>query len=105
MTYRAGQFVRQQGGVEGFSAFIPAPLPPDPPVDLGGDMARLHESAAYVMGRLVGACLQLDPDRLLYMYVRKEAVLTSQIEGTQSTLTDLLRYENANAPGAYSRCA
>jgi Fic family protein len=99
MTYRAGQFVRQQGGVEGFAAFIPAPLPPDPPVDLGGDMARLHESAAYALGRLGGASLRLDPDRLLYMYVRKEAVLTSQIEGTQSTLADLLRYENADAPG------
>lgn len=99
MTNRAGRFVRQQGGVEGFSAFIPAPLPPDPPVDLGGDMARLHESAAYALGRLGGASLRLDPDRLLYMYVRKEAVLTSQIEGTQSTLADLLRYENAKVPG------
>jgi len=99
MTNRAGQFIRQQGGLEGFSAFIPAPLPPDPPVDLGGETARLHESAAYALGRLGGASSRLDPDRLLYMYVRKEAVLTSQIEGTQSTLTDLLRYENANAPG------
>jgi len=99
MTNRAGRSVRQQGGAEGFSAFIPALLPPDPPVDLGGDMARLHESAAYALGRLGGASLRLDPDRLLYMYVRKEAVLTSQIEGTQSTLADLLRYENANAPG------
>jgi len=99
MKNRAGRFVRQQGGVEGFSAFIPAPLPPDPPVDLGGEMARLHESAAYALGRLGGVSLGLDPDRLLYMYVRKEAVLTSQIEGTQSTLADLLRYENANAPG------
>jgi Fic family protein len=99
MMNRAGRFVRQQGGVEGFSAFIPASLPPDPPVDLGGDMARLHEAAAYALGRLGGTSLQLDPDRLLYMYVRKEAVLTSQIEGTQSTLADLLRYENANAPG------
>lgn len=99
MTNRAGRFVRQQGGVEGYSAFIPAPLPPDPAVDLGGDVARLHESAAYALGRLGGASLRLDPNRLLYMYVRKEAVLTSQIEGTQSTLADLLRYENANAPG------
>ena len=99
MTNRAGRSVRQQGGAEGFSAFIPALLPPDPPVDLGGDMARLHESAAYALGRLGGASLRLDPDRLLYMYIRKEAVLTSQIEGTQSTLADLLRYENANAPG------
>lgn len=99
MTHRAGRLVRQQGGVEGYSAFFPAPLPPDPPVDLGGDMARLHEAAAYALGRLGGASLRLDPDRLLYMYIRKEAVLTSQIEGTQSTLADLLRYENASAPG------
>jgi Fic family protein len=62
-------------------------------------MARLHESAAYALGRLGGASSKLDPDRLLYMYVRKEAVLTSQIEGTQSTLADLLRYENAGVPG------
>jgi Fic family protein len=91
--------VRQQKGIEGYSAFIPAPLPPDPAVDLGGDMARLNESAAYALGRLGGVSRQWDPDRLLYLYVRKEAVLTSQIEGTQSTLADLLRYENANAPG------
>ena len=99
MNNRAGHFVRQQGGVEGYSAFIPAPLPPDPPVDLTGEMARLHESAAYALGRLGGASSRLDPDRLLYMYVRKEAVLTSQIEGTQSTLADLLRYENGDSPG------
>ena len=99
MENRAGRFVRQQGGIEGYSAFIPAPLPPDPPLDLGGDVTRLHESAAYALGRLGGASLRLDPDRLLYMYVRKEAVLTSQIEGTQSTLADLLRYENADAQG------
>ena len=91
MTNRAGRFVRQQQGIEGYSAFIPAPLPPDPAVDLGGDMASLNESAAYALGRLGGASRQLDPDRRLYMYVRKEAVLTSQIEGTQSTLTDLLQ--------------
>jgi Fic family protein len=48
---------------------------------------------------LDGASALLDPDRLLYMYVRKEAVLSSQIEGTQSTLSDLLTYENEQAPG------
>ncbi|MFC1661249.1 Fic/DOC family N-terminal domain-containing protein [Gemmatimonadota bacterium] len=62
-------------------------------------MARLHEAAAYALGRLGGASSRLDPDRLLYMYLRKEAVLTSQIEGTRSALADLLRYENADAPG------
>jgi Fic family protein len=86
-------------GIDGFSAFIPAPLPPDPPVQLEGKLARLHEAAAHALGRLDGVSARLDPERLLYMYVRKEAVLTSQIEGTQSTLSDLLEYENADAPG------
>ncbi len=99
MRHRAGHFVRQQGGTEAYSAFIPAPLPPDPPLDLSGELASLHESAAYALGRLGGVSSRLDAHRLLYMYVRKEAVLTSQIEGTQSTLTDLLRYENSEAPG------
>lgn len=99
MSNRAGNFVQQQSGPDGFSAFIPAPLPPNPPVRLEGDLARLNESAAFALGRLEGASARLDPRRLLYMYVRKEAVLTSQLEGTQSTLYDLLEYENAGAPG------
>jgi Fic family protein len=57
------------------------------------------EGASHALGRLDGVSASLDPDLLLYMYVRKEAVLSSQIEGTQSTLTDLLQYENAEAPG------
>jgi len=99
MSDRAGHFVQQQTGADGYSAFVPTPLPPDPPVVLEGETARLHEAAAYALGRLGGASARLDPDRLLYMYVRKEAVLSSQIEGTQSTLSDLLEYENAGAPG------
>ena len=99
MSNRAGHFVQQQAGPDGYSAFIPALLPPDPPVALEGEAVRLHEAAAYALGRLGGASARLDPERLLYMYVRKEAVLTSQIEGTQSTLSDLLEYENAGAPG------
>ena len=99
MPNRAGKLVQQQAGPNGYSAFIPAPLPPDPPVLLEGELARLHEAAAYGLGKLDGASKQLDPERLLYLYVRKEAVLTSQIEGTQSTLTELLEYENAQAPG------
>lgn len=99
MPNRAGNSVRQQSGPEGYSAFIPAPLPPDPPISLGGELAQLHEAAAYALGRLGGASARLDPDHLLYMYVRKEAVLSSQIEGTQSTLSDLLRYENSASPG------
>ena len=99
MPNRAGNFVRQQAGPEGYTAFIPSRLPPDPPIALGDEMARLHEAAAYALGRLEGASARFDPDRMLYMYVRKEAVLSSQIEGTQSTLADLLEYENSVAPG------
>lgn len=96
---RAGRLLRQQAGPEGFSAFIPAPLPPDPPLHLPPQLAGLLERASSSLGRLDGLSLTVDPDRLLYMYVRKEAVLSSQIEGTQSTLSELLEYENAEAPG------
>lgn len=96
---RAGTFVQQQGGPEGFSAFIPATLPPDPPVEFTRELQRNHEEAVHAVGQLEGVSRTMDPDRLLYMYVRKEAVLSSQIEGTQSTLSDLLAYENDAAPG------
>jgi Fic family protein len=63
------------------------------------ELRRLHEEAAHALGRLDGVSERVDPHRLLYMYVRKEAVLSSQIEGTQSTLAELLEYENAAVPG------
>lgn len=96
---RAGRFVRQQSGPEGYSAFVPAPLPPDPPLVFDLELREALEGASHALGRLDGVSASLQPDLLLYMYVRKEAVLSSQIEGTQSTLTDLLQYENAEAPG------
>ena len=96
---RAGRWVRQQTGAEGFSAFLPARLPPAPPLRFTPDLQRLNESAGRALGRLEGVSASLEPDRLLYMYVRKEAVLSSAIEGTQSTLTDLLRFEAAAVPG------
>lgn len=96
---RAGRFVRQQSGPEGYSAFIPALLPPDPPLVFDADLREALEGASHALGRLDGVSASLEPDLLLYMYVRKEAVLSSQIEGTQSTLMDLLQYENAEAPG------
>ncbi|MDB4914667.1 MAG: hypothetical protein JWM95_2311 [Gemmatimonadetes bacterium] len=68
-------------------------------MDLSGRLTGLLERVSSSLGRLDGLSRRLDPDRLLYMYVRKEAVLSSQIEGTQSTLTELLEYENAEAPG------
>jgi len=96
---RAGRWVRQQAGAEGFSAFLPARLPPDPPLRFTPELQRLSEAAGRALGRLEGVSSSLEPDRLLYMYVRKEAVLSSAIEGTQSTLTDLLRFEAAGVPG------
>jgi Fic family protein len=96
---RAGRWVRQQGGAEGYAAFIPARLPPSPPVEYGEELQRLSEAAGRALGRLEGVSSRMEPDRLLYMYVRKEAVLSSAIEGTQSTLSDLLRYEADEASG------
>jgi Fic family protein len=96
---RAGTFVRQQGGEDGFAAFIPAPLPPVPALAFTPELQRIHETAVHAVGQLEGVSRTMDPDRLLYMYVRKEAVLSSQIEGTQSTLSDLLKFENDAVPG------
>ena len=84
---------------EAVRAFIPAPLPPVPDLDIASlqpTMARAHLS----LGRLDGLALQLpDTPLFLYSYVRKEAVLSSQIEGTQSSLSDLMLFEMDDAPG------
>lgn len=88
---RAGRYVQQPTG---YRAFIPAPLPPAPPVDLAGPLAGLLSTADRALGRLDGSVLTLpNPDLFVFMYVRKEAVLSSQIEGTQSSLQDLLAAE------------
>ncbi|HEU4586377.1 MAG TPA: Fic family protein [Gemmatimonadaceae bacterium] len=99
LSTRAGRIVLQQSGPEGYAAFIPAPLPPHPPIEYTPELQRLLIAAGHALGRLDGLSATIQPDRLLYMYIRKEAVLSSQIEGTQSTLSDLLRYESAEAPG------
>ena len=96
---RGGRWIQQQSGTNGYSAFIPAPLPPAPPLEFTPELTRIHEEAVHAVGQLEGVSRTMDPERLLYMYVRKEAVLSSQIEGTQSTLADLLEYENEAAPG------
>jgi len=88
---RAGQYVQQPGG---YRAFLPAPLPPVPPVSLDAGLGALLSQADRALGRLDGAVITLpDPDLFVFMYVRKEAVLSSQIEGTQSSLQDLLAAE------------
>jgi len=93
MTGRLGRYVETAVGGERVRAFVPPPLPPAPPLDLEPLLSRLS-AADRAIGRLDGITLLLPDHALfLYMYVRKEAVLSSQIEGTQSTLTDLLRFE------------
>lgn len=88
---RAGTYQNQPTG---YRAFIPAPLPPDPPIAIDDELQALLSKADRALGRLDGS-IQTLPNADLYvlMYVRKEAVLSSQIEGTQSSLADLLRAE------------
>ena len=81
-------------------AFIPHDLPPEPPLDLADTHQRLLERATLALGRLDSLSLLLpDPNFFLYAYVRREAVLSSQIEGTQSSLSDLLLFELEEVPG------
>jgi Fic family protein len=88
---RAGRYVTQPTG---YRAFIPAPLPPQPPLDLSGELQEMLSAADRALGRLDGSVLTLpNPDLFVFMYVRKEAVLSSQIEGTQSSLQDVLAAE------------
>jgi Fic family protein len=88
---RAGTYIKQPTG---YRAFIPSPLPPDPPVALSGALQVQLSRADRAVGRLDGSVEILpNPDLFIFMYVRKEAVLSSQIEGTQSSLTDLLAAE------------
>ena len=85
---------------ESVRAFIPHPLPPRPPIQLSPQDYDLVEKANRALGRLDGVSSLLpDPSLFIYFYVRKEALLSSQIEGTQSSLSDLLLYESEEAPG------
>ncbi|WP_374658356.1 Fic family protein [Phenylobacterium sp.] len=95
---RLGAYVETTTGGERVRAYVPAPLPPVPPLDLARFM-RCYERALAAVGRLDGVTTILPSTPLfLYMYVRKEALLSSQIEGTQSSLSDLLLFENDEAP-------
>jgi Fic family protein len=89
---RAGQYVEQ---IEGYKAFIPNPLPPMPEIIIDQEMWHLLSQADRALGRLDGATDALpSPDLFVFMYVRKEAVLSSQIEGTQASLIDILEFES-----------
>jgi len=87
-------------GGETVRAFVPKPLPTEPPLELTPERQRLLERATLALGRLDSVTLLLpDPHIFLYAYVRREALLSSQIEGTQSSLSDLLLFELEEAPG------
>ena len=97
---RPGRFIETPVAGEVVRAFVPSPLPPVPPIDVLALLDRLS-LAERALGRLDGITTLLPRQELfLYMYVRKEAVLSSQIEGTQSTLSDLLRFETEAQTGA-----
>lgn len=96
---RAGKFVQTVAGGEHIRAFIPPELPPEPPLELDRYYGLIEE-ANRALGRLDGVTSILpDTPLFLYMYVRKEALLSSQIEGTQSSLSDLLLFESNEVPG------
>ncbi len=95
-----GNYQTRRIGGEDVKAFNPKPLPPKPPIGLSGPRARLHDRALVACGRLDAVTTLLPaPYLLLYGYVRREALLSSQIEGTQSSLSDLLLFELDEAPG------
>jgi Fic family protein len=97
---RAGTFRRTTEGGETYYVFHPRPLPPVPPLEIDPRVQELLDTANQALGRLDGMTFLLpDPDQFLYSYIRKEAVLSSQIEGTQSSLSDLLLFEHDVAPG------
>ncbi len=101
MTRKTGEYkVISTAGGETCHAFIPYPLPPNPPLNIDAELNELEDNALLSLGRLDSISTLLpDTSLFLYMYIRKEAVLSSQIEGTQSTLSDLLLFESESIPG------
>ncbi len=96
MSTRSGRYQPQ---LDGYRAFVPKPLPPDPPLRWDDGLLGALSQADQAVGRLDGISHELpNADLFVAMYVRREAVLSSQIEGTQSSIDDLLAYE-VKAPG------
>ena len=89
---RSGQYIQQPTG---YKAFIPTPLPPAPPIQLDEPTHSLLSDASVALGRLdtMGYLLP-NLDHIIAMYVRKEALLSSQIEGTQASLEDIFEFED-----------
>ena len=100
MQRTTGQYITSTTAGECFRAFVPVPLPPEPSLAIDAAMLGLSERANRALGRLDGiSALLPDTELFLYQYIRKEAVLSSQIEGTQSSFSDLLLFEIEAAPG------
>ncbi len=94
-----GSYLNNSVSGELVKAYLPDTLPPNPPIEMA-ELYSLQDQANLAIGRLDGISINVpDISLFLYMYIRKEAVLSSQIEGTQSTLDDLLMYENNEAVG------
>jgi len=99
-----GHYITVSTTAEAFKAFVPAPLPPEPPLVWSATLRRKFDAALVALGRLDAATALLpNAALLLYSFVRKEAVLSSQIEGTQSSLADLMLYEIDEEPGEDAR--
>lgn len=95
-----GRYVPSIAGGVACRAFVPAPLPPEPPLAVDGKLQGRINQAMLALGRLDAmSALLPDAPLFLYSYVRKEAVMSSQIEGTQSSLSDLMLYEMEGRPG------
>lgn len=95
-----GKYTISKIGDEPIRAFVPFALPPEPALEFSDTRRRLLERATLALGRLDSIVVLLpDPNLFLYSYVRREAVLSSQIEGTRSSLSDLLLFELKEAPG------
>jgi len=99
-TVRTGTYEQQLSGELTYKAFIPKPLPPDPPILFNPELLNLLSRADRAIGRLDGILNTIpNPDLLVIMYSKKEAVLSSQIEGTQASLSDILEKEEAVMSG------
>ena len=95
-----GRYTSTIAGGIACQAFVPAPLPPQPALDINGKLQTRLNEALIALGRLDAISTLLPDAKLfLYSYVRKEAVMSSQIEGTQSSLSDLMLYEMEGQPG------
>ena len=95
-----GKYVNISTAGETAQAFVPAPLPPYPPINWTPELRNNFDQALLALGRLDSVSTLLpDTSLFLYMHVRKEAVLSSMIEGTQSSLSDLLLFELDQEPG------